>query len=390
MLFNSFIYPLFLTVTVLIYWILPARFRVYAICLFSVLFYSYYDIPFLFLIVALACFVHAIYRFKHKKSVFIGGIGIIILVLIVFKYGNLLAESFTRLFSMEHEAIRLIMPLGISFFTFEFIHFLVDVYHKKIPPHKPSEFFAFALFFPTLVSGPIKRFQTFLSSLREKTGRLTPEYFLTGLLFILIGYAEKYFIADNLVDRTAFLAAPELVPSTASILSGLFFYSWRIYFDFGGLSLIAIGSALLFGITIPINFSRPYTRKDIAGFWRHWHMSLTSWIRDYVYMPLVFRFRHNKIIMSLSLLFTMALIGLWHGSSWNFLFFGIYHGIGLTFLQLWRSKKIRLPLRLPAPVMNVLGVITTFIFVMFGWPFFVTHSLHDSLLLYERLFGIFF
>ena len=170
-------------------------------------------------------------------------------------------------------------------------------------------------------------------------------------------------------------------------ISGIFFYSVRIFFDFAGLSNVAIGSALLFGVEVPINFNYPYFRKDLASFWRYWHMSLTSWVRDYVYMPLVFRFRNSKTIIFVTVIFTMALIGLWHGSSWNFLFFGLYHGIGLALLQIKiLPKTLNI---LPNWLKYGLGMALTFVFVSFGWPLFVTSSLHDSVLLYQKIFAIF-
>jgi alginate O-acetyltransferase complex protein AlgI len=381
----------------MLYWFCGPKYRITFLILASLIFYSFSGLSSFFIIVCLACFTYVIGRYllKHqeqqmgKKRVFLGGISVVVSVLLFFKYGNLLVKSIESVVGFHGEISRLLLPLGISFFTFEFIHYLVDVYYKKIPQHTSKEFFAFAFFFPTLASGPIKRFQTFVQSLRS-ANHFSWTYFYSGIFYISMGYAQKYLVADNLVRRTYFLAHPDLIPAPMALVSGLFFYSLRIYFDFAGLSNIAIGSALLFGIKVPINFSWPYFRKDLASFWKYWHMSLTSWIRDYVYMPLVFKFRNSKLILSSSFIITMGLIGLWHGSSWNFLCFGLYHGVGLLTLHLWRELKIKIPFRLPKKIAYGIGMVTTFVFVTLGWPLFVTTNLHDSYTLYQKLFQIVF
>ena len=392
MLFNSFIYPFFLAGCVALYWLAPVRFRMLLLIFFSIIFYSLSGLWYLLLITGLAVFVYWIAQIIRKSNeekvvshIVIGGIAVILMVLVWFKYSGLLVSGFAIIFSKDWK-FSIALPLGISFFTFEFIHYLIELHRRQLPEHRAIHFFAFALFFPTLVSGPVKRFQVFFESLKT-IDRFQRDFFFSGLLYILFGYAEKYLLADSFVLHTAFIMEPATAPSGQALLSGIFFYSFRIYFDFLGLSNIAIGSALLFGIKVPINFNHPYLKPDIAQFWRSWHMSLTNWIRDYIYMPLVFRFRNSKLITFGAVILIMALIGLWHGSSLNFLFFGLYHGVGLALLQIIRSFKIR-PI-LPKRLSYCLGVLTTFVFVTLGWPFFVTSSLHDSLLLYQRIFAIF-
>lgn len=393
MLFNTFIYPFFLAGAVLVFWVAPKRFRLISLVAFFLVFYGFSEIKFLILILFLAIFTYLIgkqIKIKEtkvdKKKYLLIGIAVIILALILFKYGNLLLRTAEDIIGGDLGISRILLPLGISFFTFEFVHYLVEMYYGRLPEHTAAEFFSFALFFPTLASGPIKRFPKFFQSVRDNQ-LFSIKFFITGLFFILLGYSQKYFIADNLVERTAFLTTPSIIPTNTAVLTGLFFYSFRIFFDFAGLSNIAIGSALLFGIAVPINFYWPYFRKDLAGFWKYWHMSLTNWIRDYVYMPLVFRFRNSKFITFGAVILTMGLIGLWHGSSWNFLFFGLYHGIGLAFLQITRSFTVR-PI-LPKWLSYGLGMLATFVFVTLGWPLFVTTSLHDSILLYQKILAIF-
>jgi alginate O-acetyltransferase complex protein AlgI len=274
------------------------------------------------------------------------------------------------------------LPLGISFFTFEFVHYLIDAYRGKIPDHSPLTFFGFTFFFPTLVSGPIKRFQPYAASIHENVFKA--QEFWAGILLIFLGYSQKYMFADPLIPFTSILEHPEALPSTFSAASGLFLYSLRIYFDFAGLSNIAIGSALLFGILVPRNFNNPYFSPDIQQFWRRWHMSLGSWVLDYIYIPLGGN-RGGKIRTTVNLVAAMVIIGIWHGAGWNFAVWGLYHGLGLAAHRVWRSF-------VPASdllIARILGTIGTFVFVTIGWAFFVTSSLTDSFLLLSKAFPLF-
>lgn len=389
MYFNSVTYPFFLAAAVAVYWVLPKRYRLYWLIAASLFFYSVNDATFLVFVLGLVGVVVVVreHMVRHDEPLsrmrlwFGTGVGIVLSALLCFKYGNLVLSL-----TPARDTVWIAMPLGISFFTFEFIHYLVELYHRRVPAHTRTEFMTFSLFFPTLLSGPIKRIAPFLTSLRTSPADIS-RYMVTGCWLIIFGYAQKYLIADVLIERTVFLSDPMNAPSRLALLTGLFFYSFRIFFDFAGLSNIAIGSALLFGITVPINFHWPYGRKDLASFWKYWHMSLTNWIRDYIYMPLVFRFRHHGWVMIVALIGTMGLVGMWHGATLNFLFFGLYHGAGLALLQAVRQRQRRqlLPLR----IRQVGGALATFVFVMFGWPFFVTHSLTDSLYMYKELLSLF-
>lgn len=391
MLFNTLVYPFFLSLSVAAYWLVPKKFRLHALIAASLAFYAFTSLAYLILIIILATFVFYAGKkiqqaedAKYRKRVFKLSIAGVLFVLVWFKYSGLIFGSLSGLFGYQAGEWALLLPLGISFFTFEFIHYLIEIYYRHIGEHTAEEFFSFAFFFPTLASGPIKRFQTFTESLRERLVFSKP-FFISGIIYIIGGYLQKYLVADSLVSRTVYLATPSIAPTGGALLTGLFLYSVRLYFDFAGLSNIAIGSALLFGIKVPINFSYPFFKSDLAAFWRSWHMSLTSWIRDYIYMPLVFRYRNSKAAIIGGLIMTMALVGMWHGASWNFLVFGMYHGLGLAFLQVMRGFKRRK--LLPAKLSFAMGMLFTFIYVSMGWGFFVTHSLSDSILLYSRIFG---
>jgi alginate O-acetyltransferase complex protein AlgI len=300
-----------------------------------------------------------------------------------FKYLTLVISTVSELFG--HASlwnISIALPLGISFFTFEFIHYIADIYRGKIGNHNFLTFLSFTFFFPTLVSGPIKRFETFESSLQEK--QFLPAMFWTGCITILLGYSQKYLIADMLVPFTTALSAPQTIPTQTFAIAGIVCYAIRIYADFLGMSNIAIGSALLFGITVPKNFHAPYLSSDIALFWRRWHMSLSSWVRDYLYIPLGGN-RVGRMREYANVFIVMTIVGLWHGASWNFAIWGLWHGIGLAFHRLWRDLRPEHAI-FETRFAKLCGCFLTCAFVTIGWTFFVTTSLEDSFHLLSIIF----
>lgn len=378
MLFNSFLYPLFLSVVTATYWLLPARFRIMFLIVAGCVFFAVSDLHSFVLMLLLAGITWVIGERVRRgnRTLAFAGIAFMVLTLIFFKYTGMLASSFAAVSGVSVPAPSWALPLGISFFVFEFIHYLADYYRGLIPTHKFRDFIAFSFFFPTLVSGPIKRFQAFESSLID--ARFQPAMFWTGIVWIMVGYAQKYLIADPLIPFTSVLAHPQAIATQLAAAGGLFLYSIRIYADFAGLSNIAIGSALLLGILVPKNFHFPYLSPDIQQFWRRWHMSLGSWIRDYLYIPLGGN-RVGFVRQLLNLLVVMVVVGLWHGAAWNFAAWGLYHGMGLVAHRLWRLYVPAMP--------KALGIPLTFIFVTIGWAFFATSSLNDSFLLLGKIFG---
>lgn len=373
MLFNSYIYILFLSTCVLLYWVAP-RFRQFLLFLFGALFYIYYDVNYFYLIFILAAFTFfygkLLAKYKNKYLLALG-VSLIVLTLAYFKYANLIVYTLNNL-GLNFSPLNILMPLGISFFTFEFIHYLVDIYYGKIIKTNLSVFFSFAFFFPSLISGPIKRFEQFSQQSDDIVFR--PKYLYYGFLFLLAGYAQKYILADNLAPLIVNLKNPTLITSSASALKQLYFYSLRIYLDFSGMSHIAIGSALLFGILIPKNFNYPYLRSNISLFWRNWHMSLSSWVRDYLFIPLGGS-KKRMVATIMNNLLVMIIVGIWHGASWNFALWGLWHGFGLGAYQMhkkysseWLQSKL-VGRRYLANALTFLGVVITFNFVTIGWAF---------------------
>lgn len=258
------------------------------------------------------------------------------------------------------------LPLAISFFTFEFVHYLTDVYTGSAALRDPLRFALFSIYFPSIVSGPIKRFQPFLAQLEDGLKRPRLEDVVPGAGQALLGFFKKLVVADAAAEALALVeAAP---PTRLSVLVIMALLSVRILFDFSGYSDIAIGLSRMLGLELPQNFRTPYAARNIAEFWQRWHISLSTWIRDYVYIPLGGG-RAGTPRKILNLAVTMFLCGLWHGPAWHFGVWGLYHGLGLGIHALWESsgaaaRTARLPFATP------LAHILTLCFVAYGWLLF--------------------
>lgn len=230
-------------------------------------------------------------------------------------------------------------PLGVSFFVFEFVHYLFEVRRGGEPIRSPLRFLLFAIFFPSLVAGPIKRYPQFLASLEAGSRRLDPANLAEGLRRIATGYLKKVVLADNLtffieLHQSAFAALGLF--ERWLLVAGLAF---RILLDFSGYTDIAIGFARLLGVSLPENFNWPYLARNLQDFWQRWHISLSTWIRDYVYIPLGGS-RHGLARRVFNALFAFALCGLWHGAAWNFVLWGLYHGVGLGLCATYRRIPV--------------------------------------------------
>jgi alginate O-acetyltransferase complex protein AlgI len=307
--------------------------------------------------------------YKQGSVLCLVGIAQTILFLVVFKYWNF----FTGLAfgPPQHNPVYwegAFLPLGISFFTFEFIHYAVDRYRGTTPAGKFSEYLAFILFFPTMVAGPIKRYQNFLPSLREPS--LTWERdWQQGVTRILVGLAKKFVIADLLTAFTNHLNHTDIAQAQRWVLPiWLLAYGFKIYFDFSAYSDIAIGSARLFGLKVPENFDWPYIRTNIAEFWKHWHISLYKWLVDYVFIPLGgSRCQPPRVLVNL--LLTMLLSGIWHGAGLNFLVWGLWHGMLLAIHRGWSKWRDAHNIQ-PARFGKYAAWAITFVSVNLGWAFF--------------------
>jgi alginate O-acetyltransferase complex protein AlgI len=292
-----------------------------------------------------------------------------ILILAIFKYShffsNALGDAVSALgFERTPTLPKLILPLGVSFFTFEFIHVAADVYKGKLERPRLPEYAAFIFFFPSMVAGPIKRYQDFVPQLT--TARFEPALFQQGITRIVAGLAKKHVLADTFSLWADQLNSTALYGATPTQIVGwVLAYGLKIYFDFSGYSDIAIGCGYLFGIHIPENFDWPYLSKNIREFWRRWHISLSSWIFDYVYAPLGGS-RHGRYRTALNLLIAFGVSGLWHGAAYNFVFWGLWHGLCVIVHRIW-SSWARRPQGRP---WDVVATGLTIAAVSFGWALF--------------------
>ncbi|MEK6705588.1 MAG: MBOAT family O-acyltransferase [Candidatus Poribacteria bacterium] len=309
-------------------------------------------------------------RFYKPKSLWsIFGVVQAIIVLCYFKYSGFFITIYNDLLNVfklsdTQRFSNPILPLGISFFTFEFIHFASDRYKGKIGKTTLGEYGAFIFFFPTMVAGPIKRFEEFIPKLRCACVNL--KLINRGITRILVGLAKKHALADTFGLISNSLNTDALYQADGiTIIFWIFAYGMKIYFDFSGYSDIAIGSAYLFGIPVPENFNWPYLSRNIAEFWRRWHISLGRWIFDYVYVAVGGSLR-SPIRTGFNLIMAFAVSGIWHGAAYNFIAWGLWHGIMMVIYRFWSYISLRLNVRLPAPV----SIMITFIGVNLGWGLF--------------------
>jgi alginate O-acetyltransferase complex protein AlgI len=322
--------------------------------------------------------------YRPRSAICFVGIAQAIIFLVVFKYWNFFSGLIlgTRTHNPVYWA-GAFLPLGISFFTFEFIHYAVDRYRGTAPAGKFGEYMAFILFFPTMVAGPIKRYQDFRPKLAQPSLEWDVDW-QQGITRILVGLAKKFMLADLLTAFTNHLNQGDIAQASRWVLPvWLLAYGFKIYFDFSAYSDIAIGSARLFGIKVPENFDWPYLRTNIAEFWQHWHMSLYKWLVDYVFIPLGGS-RTARPRVYLNVLITMLISGLWHGAALNFVVWGLWHGMLLMIHRLWSSwRKDRIGE--PSALGKIAGWALTFLMVNLGWAFFCM-DLRTAMFFFKRLF----
>ncbi len=403
MLFNSFEFAIFLLITFFSYWFVfnrNLRFQNLFIIGVSYLFYGWWDWRFLLLIAfTTGCsylsglWIHQIrqkqekYYLSYAKWITATNIVLNLLILCLFKYFNFFSENLARLFNLfgvelDWVTLDLLLPVGISFYTFQALSYTIDVYKRKIEPtHDPISFFAFVSFFPQLVAGPI-----------ERATQLLPQFYVRrhfdyakavdGMRQILWGLFKKMVVADNCATVVNQIFNNYQDQSGSTLVLGAVLFTFQIYGDFSGYSDIAIGTARLFGFNLMRNFNYPYFSRDIAEFWRRWHISLTTWFRDYIYIPLGGSrgtkwesFRNTMVIFLVS--------GLWHGANWTFIVWGAYHAILFApLLLLGKNRKYTgvVAENRVFPSFRELGqMLGTFLLAVIGWIIFRAESISQAL-----------
>lgn len=397
MIFNSLVYFLaFLIPSAFVFRKVAPEFRGWVCCVAGSLFFVYFSLTTVGGKAGAWCLALILWqsfcclRFCRPGSrACIAVVAQALLALCVFKYANffggVLFGTPTRSPFYWKDAF---LPLGISFFTFEFIHYAVDVYKGKTTPARAGDFLGFILFFPTMVAGPIKRVQDFVPKLYAPGGELVPD-FHRGLSRILWGLARKFAVADLLTSFTNNLNRNDIAHAHGRVILvvWLLAYGVKIYFDFSAYSDIAIGSARLFGIRVPENFDAPYAQTNISQFWQHWHISLYRWLIDYIFIPLGGS-RVSPALIYRNLIVVMMASGLWHGAGGNFLAWGAWHALLLSIHRWWdirtrggaaQNEGAGSPL-----VTRTASWLLTFACVNIGWALFAM-DLPTCALFFRRL-----
>lgn len=347
----------------------------------SYYFYAWWDWRFCALLLFVTVSAYLTAKFAFKKTPFILGVVIPLGVLGIFKYFDFFLASFTGLFGRSPRFIGIILPVGISFYTFQALSYVIDVRRGKLAAE--TDFVRLALyisFFPQLVAGPIIKATDFLPQLRENR-RVTANGVRFGLQLIIFGLAKKIVLADHLsvfVDDVFF--APSAYHFMTLILA-VISYSLQIYFDFSGYSDIAIGVAKCFGYDFLPNFNLPYLSQSVTEFWHRWHISLSTWLREYLYIPLGGN-RRGKARQIFNLFVTMLLGGLWHGANWTFIFWGALNGLTLCVDKLFRRQE-------PKSVFGrTVSVLLTYLFISFTWIFFRADSFPTAWCFLQGIFTL--
>ena len=422
MLFNSLEFAIFLPIVFIIYWFVlqkNLKLQNLFIVVVSYIFYGWWDYRFLFLIAitSFCSWFSGVWIGKLQerpitstwfsaKTILISNIVLNLAILGFFKYYNFFVDSFIDLFTLfgitlQSSTLNIILPVGISFYTFQALSYSIDVYRKKIEPTKDIvAFFAFVSFFPQLVAGPIERATNLLPQFYTSR-KFDYDTAVDGMRQILWGLFKKIVVADNCAIYVNEVFAEYTNQSGSTLLLGAIFFAFQIYGDFSGYSDIAIGTAKLFGIKLLRNFNVPYFSRDIAEFWRRWHISLNTWFVDYLYIPLGGSrpyvspdskypelTKKAKVIRNTFAIFLTS--GLWHGANWTFVAWGAYHALlFIPLILLGKNKRFTDTVatgRILPNIRECFQMLLTFLLVVIGWVFFRAETITDA---FAYLGGIF-
>lgn len=406
MLFNSYSFIfLFLPIVLFgFFWVARTSHRLAALWLTaaSLFFYGWWNPKFVLLLLASIVFNYAMgYAIGHAKHtprakpLLISAITANLALLGMFKYVNFFISTVNDLISVGMPLTDIVLPLGISFFTFTQIAFLVDVYRGIAREYNFIHYSLFVTYFPHLIAGPVLHHKQMMPQFAApETYRITAENVASGLSFFTIGLAKKVLLADSFAEYVAPVfdgardgVSPDLILAWTGALS----YTLQLYFDFSGYSDMAIGLSRIFGVQLPINFNSPYKAYNIIEFWRRWHMTLSQFLRDYLYIPLGGN-RNGKLRRYTNLMATMLLGGLWHGANWTFVVWGGLHGFYLIINHAWHGLKECMGFRIsenPSLVGNIVSTMLTFLAVVVAWVFFRAESLSAASLILKGMSGVF-
>jgi alginate O-acetyltransferase complex protein AlgI len=405
MLFNSVEFLIFLPIVFIVYWFVlknHVRLQNFFLLVAGYVFYGWWDWRFLFLLM-LSSTVDYIVGLglgrtddeKKRKLILLLSISFNLGLLGFFKYFNFFADSFTVLLTklgvqVNPLSLNVILPVGISFYTFQSLSYTIDVYKRKMEPTKDAlAFYTFVSFFPQLVAGPIERAIRLLPQFSVKR-TFNVDLAKDGIKQALWGMFKKVVIADNLAPYVQDIFKHHSQYNGSTLLLGVIYFAIQIYCDFSGYSDIAIGTAKLFGFNLMRNFALPYFSRDIAEFWRRWHISLSTWFRDYVYIPLGgSRVSKLKAVRNTLIVFTVS--GFWHGANWTFIVWGFFNGLLLVILLLINKSRNNLGIvaegRIFPTVKEVAQIGLTFFLTLIAWVFFRSENIAQSFAYLGQMFS---
>jgi D-alanyl-lipoteichoic acid acyltransferase DltB (MBOAT superfamily) len=399
MLFNSFAFIfLYLPITALGFFVLARRSQTLAagwLGLASIVFYGIWDYRYIPLLLASIVFNFAAgyaignARPPWRKRMLSGAVVGDLLLLGYFKYANFFVASLSAVTGGDPLHLDVVLPIGISFFTFTQIAFLVDTYQGKVKEYKFVHYVLFVTYFPHLIAGPVLHHKEMMPQFASrKTYLPSAENFAIGITVFVIGLVKKVLIADNVAPLANPIFVPGAHPPLIEAWVGIMAYAMQLYFDFSGYSDMAIGLSRMFGVRLPLNFNSPYKAENIVEFWRRWHMTLSRFLRDYLYVPLGGN-RYGLLSRYRNLMLTMLLGGLWHGAGWTFVLWGGLHGLFLVANHLWHSVRNLLgwtrSFGLPGKVISR-GI--TFLAVLMAWGFFRAPDMATALDVLSGISGL--
>ena len=317
--------------------------------------------------------------FSSKQLLWFG-IFFNIALLAYFKYTDFFLSNFNGIFGSNIPLVHIILPLGISFFTFTQIAFLVDAYKREVKEYDLLHYMLFVTYFPHLLAGPILHHKEMMPQFANKWNfAIRWKNFASGLFLFSIGLFKKVIIADFFADYANYFYADTINLDMLQAWAASLTYTLQLYFDFSGYTDMAIGVSLLFNIKLPINFNSPYKAVTIQDFWRRWHMTLSRFLRDYIYIPLGGN-RHGGVRTSINLMATFIIGGIWHGAGWTYVFWGFLHGIALVINHIWKSLGLKLPI--------LAAWFLTFNFVNIAWVFFRAPTWDDAVNVLTTMFDV--
>ncbi|EOL9087217.1 MBOAT family protein [Enterobacter hormaechei] len=391
MIFSSpeFIF-IFLPVTFLIYFSLNKarkhKLAKISLVLASLYFYSYWSLEYLPLMVGSIIFNYSVGVLISSKTgrakKFFLSVGVItnLAILGYYKYANFFLDNINALSGSDFHTMSIILPIGISFYTFTQIAFLVDNYKGYVKEFDIINYTLFVTFFPHLIAGPILHHKEMMSQFKSKwTYAIRYRHIIMGVMIFGVGLFKKTIIADTFAISANIGFAPGFEHNFISAWVASLSYTFQLYFDFSGYCDMAVGAALLFNIWLPINFNSPYKALDIQDFWRRWHITLGRYLRDYLYIPLGGN-RCPTFRVYINLFITFVLGGLWHGASWMFIIWGALHGLALAIHRAWKTLGMSMP--------NPLAWIVTFLYVNTAWVFFRASSIQDAINILKAMIDI--